>query len=151
MLKDCLVEEEEWLPVVGVVIYTNRFTLYTRANRDVGVTFPPECSTFKVGFTIQVCPPVSKGGKGGGFSEEVVRSPREQGLIVDARRRRVGSDFCSRHDERKLRKTRKGRNKGSARGNLWCETKKLIKPYSREKPRNRGTKKMQRKIRNMEI
>jgi len=81
-----------------------------------------------------MCPPVSKGGEGGGFSEKVVRSPGVQGPIVDARRRRVGSDFCSRHDERKLRKTRKGRNKGSARGKLWCETKKPRKPYSRENP-----------------
>jgi len=124
-----LVEEEEWLPVVGSVIYTNRLTLYTRASRDVGVTFPLERSTFKVGFTIQVCPPVNKGGEGGGFSEEIVGGPGVQGLIIDARRRRVGSDFCSRHDERKLRKTRKGRNKGSARGKLRCETKKLRKPY----------------------
>jgi len=116
-----LVEEEEWLPVVGAVIYTNRFTLYIRVNGDIGVTFPPERSTFKVGFTIQVCPPVGKGGEGGGFNEEVIRSPGAQGLIVDARRRRVGRDFCSRHDERELRKTRKGRNKGSAREKLWCE------------------------------
>jgi len=98
-----------------------------------------------------VCPPVSQRGKGGGFSKKVIRSPGVQGLIVDARRRRVGSNFCSRHDEGKLRKTRKGRNKGSTKVKLWCENKKLRKPYSCEKPRNRGTKKMQRKIRNIEI
>ena len=150
-IEDGLVEEKEGLPVVGSIIYTNRFTLCTRANEDVCITLPPEWSTFKVGFTIQVCPLVSKGGEGGGFSEEIVRSLGVQGPIVDARRRRVGSDFCSRHDERKLRKTRKGRNKGLARGKLWCETKKLRKPYAREKPRNRGTKKMQKKIQNMKI
>jgi len=120
-----LVEEKESLPVVGAIIYANRFTLYTRAIGDVSVTLPPERSTLEVGFTVQVSPPVSKRGEGGGFSEEVVRSPGVQGPIVDARRRRVGSDFCLRHDERKLRKTRKGRNKGSARGKQWCETKKL--------------------------
>ena len=98
-----------------------------------------------------MCPRISKRGKGGGFGEKVLRGLGVQGLIVDARRRRVGSDFCSHHDERELRKTRKGRNKGSTRGKLRCETKKLRKPYSREKPRNRGTKKMQKRIRNMEI
>jgi len=146
-----LVEEEEWLPVVEAVINANKFTSCTRANGDVGIMFSPERSTFKVGFTIQVSLPVSKSGNGGGFSKKVIRGPGVQGLIVDARRRKVGSDFRSRHDGRKLRKTKKGRNKGSERGKLRCETKKLIKPYSREKPRNRGTKKMQRKIRNIEI
>jgi len=129
-----LVEEKEGFPIVGAVIYTNRFTLYTRANGDLSVALPPKRFTLEVGFTVQVCPPVSKGGEGGGFSEKVVGSPGVQGPIVDARRRRVGSEFCSRHDERKLRKTRKGRNKGSARGKLWCETKKPRKPYSRENP-----------------
>ena len=114
-----MVEEKEWLPVVGTIIYANRFTLYTRANGDVSVTLPPELSTFEVGFTIQVCPLVNKRYEGGGFSEEVDRSLGVQGPIVDARRRGVGSDFCSRHDERKLRKIGKGRNKGSARGKLW--------------------------------
>jgi len=77
-----------------------------------------------------VCPSVSERGEGEGFSEEVMGSPGVQEPIVDARRRRIGSDFCSRHDGRKLRKTRKGRNKGSTRGKLWCETKKPRKPYS---------------------
>jgi len=46
-----------------------------------------------------VCPPVNEKGEGGGFSEEDVGSPGVQGPIVDARRRRVGGDFCSCHDE----------------------------------------------------
>jgi len=85
-----------------------------------------------------VCPPGSERGEGGGFSEEVIGSPWVQGPIVHARRRCIGSDLCSRHNERKLRKTRTGRNKGSARGKLWCETKTPRKPYSREKPRKQG-------------
>jgi len=142
-----LVEEKEWVPVVGTIIYANRFTLYTRADGDVSVTLPPERSTFEVGFTIQVRPPISKRGEEGGFSEEVVGSPRGTGgPIVDARRRRVGSDFCSRHGERKLRKTRKGINKCSTREILWYETKKLKKPYSREKPRNRERRRCRRRF-----
>jgi len=113
----CLVEEKEGFPVVGAVINGNRFTSCTRANGDVGVMFSPERSTFEVRFTIQVIPPVSKGGQGGGFSEEFVRGSRVQRLIINARRRKVGSDFRLCHDERKLRKTKKGRNKVSVRGN----------------------------------
>ena len=127
-------EEEEWFPVVGAIINTNRFTSYARVNGDVGVVFPPERSTLKIGLTIQVSPPVRKGGQGGGFSEEFVRDPGVQRCIIDARRKRVGSDFRSRHDERKLRKTKKGRNKGSARGKLRRETRKLRKPYSHKNP-----------------
>jgi len=65
-----------------------------------------------------VCPPVSKRGKGGGFSEEFVRSPGVQGTIVDARRRRVGSDFCSRHDERKLRKNKERKKQRFNKGKI---------------------------------
>jgi len=98
-----------------------------------------------------VSPPVNKGGQGGGLGEQFVEGPRVQRFIIDTRRRRVDSNFRSRHDEREQGKTKKGRNKGSTRGKLRCETRKFRKPYSSVKPRNRGTKKMQRKIRNKEI
>jgi len=81
-----------------------------------------------------VSPPASNGGYGGGLGEEFVRSPGVQGFVADARWRRIGSDFSLRHDEGKLRKTKKGRNKGSTRGKLRCETRSSEKPYSSENP-----------------
>jgi len=93
-----LIEEKEWFTIVGAIFHANRFALYTGTNRDVSTTLSPERSTLEIRFAVQVCPLVSERGEGGGFSEEVVRSPGVQGPIVDARRR-VGGDFCSCHDE----------------------------------------------------
>jgi len=51
-----LVEEKEWLPVVGAIVNTNGFDGGGRANRDVSVVFPPK--RFSFGFAIEVGPPV---------------------------------------------------------------------------------------------
>jgi len=75
-LEDSLIEEKEWFTVIGAVVHAHGFALYTGANRDVCITLFPECPTLEVGFAVQVCSPVSKRGKGGGFSEELIRSPR---------------------------------------------------------------------------
>jgi len=94
-----LIEEKEWFTIIGAVVYTNGFTLYTGTNRDVSIALSPERSTLEIRFAVQVCPLVSERGEEGGFSEDFVGSPGLQGPIVDTRRRRVGSDFRSCHDE----------------------------------------------------
>jgi len=71
-----LVEEEKWFTVIGTVFHSYRFALYTRANRDVSITFSPERSTLEVRLAVQVSPPVCDRGKGEGFSKKIIRGPR---------------------------------------------------------------------------
>jgi len=51
-----LVEEKEWLPVVGAIVNTNEFTGGARVNGDISVVFPPK--RFSYGFAIEVGPPI---------------------------------------------------------------------------------------------
>jgi len=103
-----LVKKEERIPVIGAVIDTNRFARCARANGDVEIMFSPERSAFKVGFTVQVSPPISKGGQGRGFSEKFIGGPGVQGFVTDARRWRVGCGFRSRHGQESWERKSKG-------------------------------------------
>jgi len=142
-----LVKKEERLPVIGAVIDTNRFPPCARANGDVGIMFSVECSAFKVGFTVQVSPPISKGGQGGGFNEKFVRGPGVQGFVTDARRWRVGCGFRSRHGQESWERKTKVQQMG-----VWSEAKENSKkPYPREKLKKQGNEEMLRKNVNVRI